>query len=297
MKSTDTLEKSSTAFTGTEEALGWRSNRSPETASPRVTVVTAVLNGAKYLEQTIQSIRGQTYPHVEYIVIDGGSTDGTLDLIRQYASVVDQWISEPDTGIYDAMNKGVALARGEWINFLGAGDRFYEDTTLERVFSMAWPNTDVIFGNTHVTYWNRFSRVRRSESPESFWKGIPVGHQAVFTRTSLVKRYQFNPANKTASDYELLYKIFRSQGRFTRIHQVIASIPSGGVSDRDRWQGTKEVWAIARQAEPSLKTDIYLMLALARVGIVSFIKWWLPAPMMKRLLQLKYAALKDNKRG
>jgi glycosyltransferase involved in cell wall biosynthesis len=82
-------------------------------AKPLITVITVVLNGERHLEQAIQSVIKQDYPHIEYVIIDGGSTDGTLDIIRKYEARIDYWVSEPDNGIYDAMNKGIALARGE----------------------------------------------------------------------------------------------------------------------------------------------------------------------------------------
>ena len=101
---------------------------------PLVSIVTVVFNGEKYLEQTIQSVINQTYDNVEYIIIDGGSTDGTVDIIKNYEDRIDYWISEKDKGIYDAMNKGINLASGEWINFMNAGDIFYDEKVLNTIY-------------------------------------------------------------------------------------------------------------------------------------------------------------------
>jgi glycosyltransferase involved in cell wall biosynthesis len=122
--------------------------------SPLVTVVTVVYNGAEHLERTIRSIINQSYNNIEYIIIDGGSTDGTVDIIKKYDQTVDYWVSEPDNGIYDAMNKGVSLACGDWINFMNAGDIFSDETTLQQVFSdiMNYSTYDCIYSDTLFNY-------------------------------------------------------------------------------------------------------------------------------------------------
>lgn len=102
---------------------------------PLVSIITVVYNGEQFLEETIQSVTNQTYDNVEYVIIDGGSTDGTINIIKKYTSNIDCWISEKDAGIYDAMNKGINLATGEWINFMNAGDLFYNDSVLKNIFS------------------------------------------------------------------------------------------------------------------------------------------------------------------
>ena len=101
---------------------------------PLISIITVVFNGEKYLEETIQSVINQTYSNVEYIIIDGGSSDGTLDIIKKYEERIDYWVSEKDKGIYDAMNKGIDVASGEWINFMNAGDGFYADDVLDKIF-------------------------------------------------------------------------------------------------------------------------------------------------------------------
>ena len=126
---------------------------------PLITVITVVYNGAKYLEETIQSVINQTYPNVEYIIIDGGSTDGTIDIIRKYEDYVDYWVSEPDKGIYDAMNKGIIVSIGEWLNFMNSGDKFYEEQLLDKIFMIALVNKgyyDFIYSDTMLDGKNLF---------------------------------------------------------------------------------------------------------------------------------------------
>ncbi|MDW8003136.1 MAG: glycosyltransferase, partial [Deltaproteobacteria bacterium] len=104
---------------------------------PLITVITVVLNGEKYLEETIQSVINQTYPNVEYVIIDGGSTDGTLDIIKRYEDYIDYWVIEKDRGIYDAMNKGILCTVGNFVYFLGIGDKLYQcDVISDVVFSI-----------------------------------------------------------------------------------------------------------------------------------------------------------------
>lgn len=99
---------------------------------PLLTVITAVFNGAQHLEETILSVIGQTYDNVEYIIIDGGSTDGTLDIIHQYDDAIDYWISEKDSGVYDAWNKGIKISTASWILFIGSDDYIYKERSLEK---------------------------------------------------------------------------------------------------------------------------------------------------------------------
>ena len=109
-----------------------------------ISIVTVSYNAVLTIEQTILSVINQTYPNVEYIIIDGGSTDGTVDIIKKYEDKIAYWVSEPDKGIYDAMNKGVVVATGEWINFMNAGDIFTDGDVIDKLFSDS-PQTHLIF--------------------------------------------------------------------------------------------------------------------------------------------------------
>ena len=108
-----------------------RKNKTIQAKHGCVTVVTVTYNAQDYLEKTIQSIISQSYSDIEYIIIDGGSTDGTLDIIKKYEKNITYWVSESDNGIYDAMNKGIKKASGEWINFMNAGDGFVDTNSIE----------------------------------------------------------------------------------------------------------------------------------------------------------------------
>jgi glycosyltransferase involved in cell wall biosynthesis len=142
-----------------EKINQYTSNLSPTTFLPLITVITVVYNGAKHLEDTIKSVINQTYPNVEYIIIDGGSTDGTIDIIKKYGDYIDYCVSEPDKGIYDAMNKGIIVSIGEWLNFMNSGDKFYEEQVLDKIFMIELINKDYydfIYSDTMLDGKNLF---------------------------------------------------------------------------------------------------------------------------------------------
>ncbi|MCU0392058.1 MAG: glycosyltransferase, partial [Thermoflexibacter sp.] len=120
---------------------------------------------SKDLEKTIESVISQTYfPHIEYIVIDGNSKDNTIDSIKKYEKYISHWTSEPDKGIYDAMNKGIHWATCEWINFMNAGDVFTKNTILEEIFSKDFQAIDVIYGNYVIAY-QQYKKLKYTPSP------------------------------------------------------------------------------------------------------------------------------------
>ena len=117
----------------------------------KISVVTVCYNAADSIEQTMLSVLGQSYPDIEYIVIDGGSTDGTVDIIKKYTDRLAYWVSEPDKGIYDAMNKGIAAATGSYINFMNSGDSFYDNRVVEAVVPYLSSDMEaVIYGNAAI---------------------------------------------------------------------------------------------------------------------------------------------------
>jgi glycosyltransferase involved in cell wall biosynthesis len=177
--------------------------KSSEKSIPLISVVTVVRNGKKHLERAIQSVINQTYDNVEYIIIDGASSDGSLDIIKKYEGVLDYWVSEPDQGVYDAMNKGISLFRGDYILFLGCDDvlfdifhkiaRFFDRSAV----SYYW---NVVLSNNERTYDGKFS------SYKLFLKNIP--HQAIFYSRQVFYMYSFNTKYIAVADYNLNLKIF-----------------------------------------------------------------------------------------
>ncbi|HQH41247.1 MAG TPA: glycosyltransferase family 2 protein [Bacteroidales bacterium] len=180
---------------------------------PKCSIITVVYNGESVLPLTLQSIICQTFKSYEYIVIDGASVDGTIDFIRNNQMHIGKWISEKDQGLYDAMNKGLALAQGEYVWFLNAGDRIFDEQTLERTFAEAPPDADIIYGDTMIADdQGKDIGPRRLKPPENLsWKslrdGMVVCHQSVIVKRSLAETYDIR--YKVAGDYEWLIRVLK----------------------------------------------------------------------------------------
>jgi glycosyltransferase involved in cell wall biosynthesis len=198
---------------------------------PLITVVTVVFNGEKHLEQTIRSVIGQTYDNVEYIIIDGGSTDGTLDIIRRYEEAIDYWVSEKDGGIYDAMNKGISLATGDWINFMNAGDSFLGDKTIQSVFEkIDYGEAAVVYGDVLKLYSNKYEFVHRSRPLDNLYKELPFSHQAAFTKAEILRKFSFDTQYKICADHDFFYKLYSKNFKFVWIDMIVANYDMDGLS-------------------------------------------------------------------
>lgn len=152
---------------------------------------------ADKIEKTILSVINQTYPHVEYIIIDGGSVDGTVDIIKKYENKLAYWISEPDKGIYNAMNKGIAKATGMYCNFMNVGDHFYDNDVLLNIFAKESRNSDILVGtaNTSDYLW-----VPAKEEIFSLSSIYTICHQASFIKTSLLKTNPYDETLRIVAD-------------------------------------------------------------------------------------------------
>ena len=179
--------------------------------NPLITIITASYNAARDLSTAIQSIRNQNYKNIEYIVVDGASTDGTLDVLKANEDVIDYWVSEPDSGIYDAWNKGVKLSRGDWIAFLGADD-IYLDGAIECYVTLINCSTESSpeYISSRVNLISRSKVLRVIGRPWSwkvFQKYMCVGHVGSFHHKSLFVKYGlFDVTYKICGDYELLLR-------------------------------------------------------------------------------------------
>ncbi|MCI0501632.1 MAG: glycosyltransferase [Epsilonproteobacteria bacterium] len=195
---------------------------------PLISIITVVCNGEKYLEETIRSVINQTYDNVEYIIIDGGSTDGTLDIIRKYEDAIDYWVSEKDDGIYDAMNKGIDVASGEWLNFMNAGDGFFAKNTIEEI---EWGNldADLVIGDTWLIKENKL--LRKIINPYELYIRNKICHQSTFIKRSLQE--VFDLEYPILADYKMwLDLFFKRSVKYYFAHFPIALYLTGGISNK-----------------------------------------------------------------
>lgn len=197
---------------------------------PLITIITVSYNAVKDIENTILSVLNQTYPNIEYIIIDGGSTDGTLDIIKKYQDKITYWVSEPDKGIYDAMNKGALKATGMWLNFMNAGDTFYNEQVLEEVFKdKDCDNADVIYGDVVYIHPDR-EDIRKAAPLKRIKVGIPFCHQSAFVKTKLQQKYLFDTTYKICADYNFFHTLQKKGCSFKYKEQIIAKYLAGGFS-------------------------------------------------------------------
>lgn len=186
----------------------------------KISVVTVCFNAADLIEDTIKSVVEQTYPEVEYIVIDGKSTDSTTDIIRKYSDRISYWISEKDNGIYDAMNKGIKAATGDYIIFMNAGDRFAGNSVIEKTVPLLGEET-VVSGNWHRCYSNGVVKSASPKALRAFKVEMPICHQATFVKLPYHKQHPFDTSLKLSADYSFFYNAWRSHESFSYIDEVI----------------------------------------------------------------------------
>ncbi len=210
---------------------------------PLISVITVVFNGEKYLEQTIESVINQTYPNVEYIIIDGGSTDGTLDIIKKYEDRIDYWVSEKDGGIYDAMNKGIYVACGNWLNFMNGGDYFFNESVLTELFcKISIPTeTTLIFGNWCV-YFGRDYYMLKPTHLRKLIKRMAFSHNSSFFKLHALKKIGvYNTKYEIAGDFDLIERLYIKNGKFFYVPITISVIEGDyGISNTKVLRATFE---------------------------------------------------------
>jgi len=219
--------------------------------TPKVTVITVSYNSEHFIIPTIESILNQKFNDFEYILIDGNSSDQTVEIIKSYAAKFKEknisytWISESDEGIYDAMNKGILMARGQWCNFMNTGDSFVSNETLQEIFS-----TVEDYNNIALLYGDKIFQNKQIESLplKALTYGMIMGnHQSMFFNKHILKQELiYDLRYPIYGDYELVNKIFLNFGKtkFYKINVSIANYLGGGVSSIPSFQKRKEKFLI-----------------------------------------------------
>lgn len=212
----------------------------------KVSIITVVYNGVKTIEQTIKSVLRQTYKNIEYIIIDGDSTDGTQQIIEKYVDDISYYISEKDDGLYYAMNKGIEKATGEIVGIINADDWYTADAVESMVNFFDQNDVELVYGEIHMLQENDEEKTHENEPIENIWYEMPLAHPSVFVKKDLYdKMGGFNVNYRLASDYELMLRFYTKQAKFGYIDKVIAYFRTGGLSAIRKKEMCKEVFDIS----------------------------------------------------
>jgi glycosyltransferase involved in cell wall biosynthesis len=211
--------------------------------TPRVTIITVVLNDSSGFRKTADSILAQDYPDVEWIVVDGGSADGTVEEIKKKSGHIAWWVSEPDHGFYDAMSKGLRKAGGEWVNFMNAGDCFAGPDVIRKVMEQHSGAYDVIYGDSYTAYTHR-TVLRKAGPPATLIHGMNVCHQSVFVRTLLAREAGFDLRYAIGADFDMLLKLHERGSGFLYLPMAVAVSDPSGISNRRMHRSAKEHYVI-----------------------------------------------------
>ena len=249
---------------------------------PKVSIITVVYNGEKELENTILSVIRQTYDNLEYIIVDGGSTDNTINIIKKYANKISYWISEPDKGIYDAMNKGIDVANGEWLLFRNCGDYFSSLSDIARVFENTnYNDYDVIYGDAIV--WDKYGFKKEKPEIQKFnrYGVMPVWHPSTFVRTSLHKKIKFDLKYKLAADHNFIINCKWSGIKFKYIPIILSIFNIGdGASVKGQIKSRKEHFYI--YGGDANRWNLFIFnIQLLKVNMVLYLRRYIPDAVMR----------------
>lgn len=220
-----------------------------------VSIITIVYNGESLLEGTIQSVINQTYKDIEYIIVDGASKDNTVEILKKYAEKYSiRWVSEPDKGLYDAMNKGLKMATGDFVLFMNAGDHLFSESTLETLAAQIQPNTDILYGETMLVNEKRHHLGTRTDKtvqrlPEeltwqSMKRGMVVCHQAFLPKRTIAPQYI---ENNLAADIDWVIQCLKNAKGVVNTHTIIAEYLVGGISKKRHQQSLKDRYSVLKE--------------------------------------------------
>lgn len=244
--------------------------------SPVFSIITVNYNGAKLLEGTMESVRAQTYPHIEYWVIDGASTDGSVEVIRRFAAQIPNlhWISEPDRGLYDAMNKGLRCATGDFVWFLNGGDQLHAPDTVEKIAALTGPDTGVLYGETLLVDEARQAAGTMSELStrrlpahlgwRDYLGGMLVVHQSFIARRELAPEYL---DGNLCADYDWCIRVLKKSRENVHTGLILSDYLMGGLSKKRHRQSLRDRFSVMREhfgLFPTLLAHVWIVLRALR---------------------------------
>ncbi len=238
-----------------------------------LSVITVTYNAEHTLERTLKSVREQSYPHIEHVIVDGESKDNTVAIIQQYAHDKMVWVSEPDKGLYDAMNKAAGMATGDYLCFLNAGDTFFSSDTVEKMmhsFIDGQP-PDLLYGETAIVdERGTFLHMRRLRAPEkltwkSFKQGMVVCHQAFIVKRELFEPYDLS--FRFSSDFDWCIRMMKKASSIHNTHLTLINYLHEGMTTTNRKASLKERYRIMANYYGVLSTFLHHILFVVRAVI------------------------------
>ncbi|SDO97526.1 glycosyltransferase family 2 protein [Selenomonas ruminantium] len=268
----------------------------------KITIITATYNSAITLEQTVASVAQQDYPNIEYIIVDGKSIDGTLDIIRKYEDKINlKWISEPDKGIYDAFNKGVDMATGDYIYFLGSDDALCNAHIISDIVAHIEADTDVLSAAIIVVDEKSkkcYPTYNHHALNKEKYIGGPIPHQGMFVRTSVVKKYKFDSSYTIAADYKFFLQCYYNDVvKFKFIDEPVAFFANNGTSSNLE-ECFKENNRIYNELQVPFQNSIvfnlkkYMKIVLLNIHLLP---WFTRLKRQRKIKSLKTKHTCDNK--
>ena len=255
--------------------------------NPLISLVTVVLNKKPEFSQTLESVKKQNFRNFEYIVIDGKSTDGTLEVIKENAHQITSWISENDQGLYDAMNKAIKLARGKYLLFLNAGDCLYNHQTLNDIAPYLESNNHpIIYGSVEFIL-NHKGKIFHPINLKDAWKQMPFSHQGCFILTTFHKANLYDLKYKIGADYHLIFNTILNHN-LLKVDQIICTTTPGGVSDTKRFYSINDRLKVINQHSFSLYKNGYYLYLFVDNFLRQTIKMILPKKLTRYLVEKKY---------
>lgn len=249
----------------------------------KLSIITVNFNDAKGLERTIKSVKSQTFRDYEFIIIDGGSTDGSVDIIKQFEDNIDYWISETDGGIYAGMNKGLRQAKGEYVNFMNSGDCFHSYDVLERIFSLK-TQSDIITGAHEGSPHPNVGKV--GVTMLSLYTGA-VDHQASFIRRELALRHPYDEKYKIVSDWKFFIEVLiQDNCTFYYTDIVVVDVDMTGISNTAYDLNRKERESVLKELLPERILKDYDLLSSIHPDILSIAPYISKSQKIRKIIYL-----------
>ena len=259
----------------------------------KVSIIVVSLNTKKKFIKTINSIKNQIYKNYEIIVVDGKSNDGTVRIIKKNEFKINKFLIERDEGIYDAMNKGIKIASGEWIIFLNSGDIFFDNFVLKKVNKLLMSNVDLLFGDTLIN--NEFLYLAKAQKVSKNISNMPFCHQSVLCKSSLLKKKLFNLEYHICSDFDFILNCVLTNKKFKYYPNLISTVEAGGLSDTRRFKAHFEYFKILTRNSNFKKSYLSFLISFSLLCLKTIIKKILPNYLNKKIIKIKYKSKNKKK--